>query len=343
MELIQMVEENEDTVKTKKVPAMLAMAAACAFASGQPRSLSWEEWPPLAEGVAGGAIAHVGDSIVYAGGTTWRNGEKHYLRDVLRYSPKSKKWTAGPSLPEPLAYGAYVQGDSFLEIYGGTGEKSISQNCWRLEQGAREWKQCGVLPKSSLFAGAAVVSKDVLLFGGCRDAVGLSTCTSSVMRRNAQGKWAQVTDLPGGAVALSAVAALDGHVYLFGGCIANSAGGVDNQASAYGYDPAKNSWKKLNPLPGAVRSASAIPLDGRRILIVGGYGDHATPQDAGSAFSHDVWIYDVASDAYEQAPAFPFGISGIGLARYDSGIVGVGGEDRIRGRSLRVVHGHFKE
>jgi N-acetylneuraminic acid mutarotase len=337
-----MPEENKDTMKTKKVPAMLAMAAACAFASGQPRSLSWEEWPSLAEGVAGGAIAHVGDSIVYAGGTTWRNGEKHYLSDVLRYSPEQKKWTAGAPLPEPLAYGAYVQGDSFLEIYGGTSERSISQTCWRLEQGARDWKQCASLPRSSLFASGAAIGKDVYLFGGCRDTTGLSTCTSSVLRRNAQGKWAQVTDLPGGAVALSAVAALDGHVYLFGGCIGNASGGVDNQTSAYRYDPARNSWKQLKPLPLAVRSASAIALDGGRILIVGGYGDGATPQDAVSGFRHETWIYDVASDAYEQAPTFPFGISGIGLTRYDDGIVGVGGEDRIRGRSFRVVHSRFE-
>lgn len=338
-----MIEENEDTMKTKKVPAVLAVAAAYAFASGHPRTLSWEQWPSLAEGVAGGAIGRVGDSIVYAGGTTWRNGEKHFLSDVLQYSPESKKWTAGPSLPEPLAYGAYVQGNSFLEVYGGSGPKAVSKTCWRLEQGAREWKQCGVLPRSSLFAGAVAIGKDVYLFGGCRDGADLSTCTSSVLQRNSRGQWIKVTDLPGGAVALSAVAALDGHVYLFGGCVPSSSGGVDNQASAYRYDSAKNNWKQLKSLPLAVRSASAIPLGGGRILIVGGYGNGATAQDAGPGFRHDAWIYDAASDAYEQAPAFPFGISGIGLTRYGAGIVGVGGEDRIRGRSLRVVHGHFKD
>lgn len=338
-----MIEENEDTVKTKKIPAMLAVAAACAVASGQSRSLAWEEWPALAEGVAGGAVARIGDSIVYAGGTTWRHGEKHYLNDVLQYSPESKRWTAGPALPEPLAYGAHVHGDSFLEIYGGASGHAVSQKCWRLEKGGQEWKPCGVLPRSSLFADAAAIGKDVYLFGGCTDLVDLSTCTSSVLRRNAQGQWAHVTDLPGGAVALSAVAELDGRVYLFGGCTKGVSGGVENQRSASRYDPGTNSWRRLKSLPAAVRSASAIALDGNRILIVGGYGEDATAQDAGPGFMRDVWIYNVETDAYEQASPLPFGVSGIRLIRYGAGIVGVGGEDRLRGRSTRVIHGHFKD
>jgi N-acetylneuraminic acid mutarotase len=330
-------------VKTKKLPAMVMMAAACAFASGPSRGLSWAEWPSLAEGVAGGGIASMGDYLVYAGGTTWRNGEKHYLTDVVLYSPETKRWTAGPALPEPLAYGAYVDGDSFMEIYGGAGQHGVSQTCWRLEPGAREWKQCGVLPRSAFFAVAAAVGKQVYLFGGCTDLVDLSTCTASVLRRDLRGRWTHIADLPDGAVALSAVAELRGRVYLFGGCTANSSGGVENQRLALRYDPGTNTWKRLRSLPVAVRSASAIPLDKNRILIVGGYGQDVTARNAAPGFLQDVWIYNVESNVYERTTPLPFGVAGIALTRYEEGIVGVGGEDRLRGRSARVVHGHFTD
>lgn len=330
-------------MKTKNVPAVLTLAAACAFAASPSRRLSWDEWPSLAEGVAGGAIARMGNSIVYAGGTTWRNGEKHYLAGVLLYSLQSKKWTAGPALPEPLAYGGSIHGNSFLEILGGVGQHGVSQSCWRLEQGAREWKRCGVLPKSSLFAVAAAVGKDVYLFGGCTDLVNLSTCRSSVFRRDPQGKWSHVTDLPGGGVALSAAAELDGRVYLFGGCTANGSAGVENQSSVYLYDPGTNRWKQLRSLPVAARSASAIPLDDSHILIVGGYGEDAKVGTAAPGFLRDAWIYNVRSDSYEQATSLPFGVAGMGLTRYGHDVVGVGGEDRLRGRSVRVLHGHFAD
>jgi hypothetical protein len=37
----------------------------------------------------------------------------------------------------------------------------------------------------------------------------------------------------------------------------------------------------------------------------------------------------------------PFGISGVALARVGSSIVGLGGENRMRGRSDRLLYGHF--
>lgn len=338
-----MAEEGEGSVMSSRLPAMLAVAAACAFASSQSRGLSWEEWPSLSEGVAGGAIGHIGNSIVYAGGTTWRNGEKHYLSDVRQYSPESKKWTEGPALPETLAYGAYLQGDSFLEVYGGSGQNAVSRSCWRLESGEREWKHCGILPTSTLFAGAASIGTNVYLFGGCSKLTDLSTCTPSVLRRDEHGQWAHVTDLPGGAIALSAVTELNGRAYLFGGCIASGSGTAENQRSAYRYDPAANSWIRLRDLPVAVRSASAVSLGGNRILIAGGYGETGAAQDVVPGFVREVWIYSTDSDTYERGAPLPFGVSGIALARYGAGIVAVGGEDRMRGRSPRVLHGHFTD
>jgi N-acetylneuraminic acid mutarotase len=142
----------------KKSPMGLPAAAACVLAAASGlATISWRDGHPLAEGVAGGAIACMEKNIVYAGGTTWCDGVKHWLCEVWRYSPKSDSWISEAALPEPLAFGAYVQSDGSLQIFGGASEKGVSRNCWRLERGAPAWKSCGVLPESAVFAGAASV------------------------------------------------------------------------------------------------------------------------------------------------------------------------------------------
>ena len=80
-------------------------------------------------------------------------------------------------------------------------------------------------------------------------------------------------------------------------------------------------------------------------MIEGGYGatqEERKEHDAEYGFSHDVWIYDVQTDSYEQATPLPFGVSGMELTKVGSAVVGIGGEDRMRGRSARVLYGYFE-
>jgi hypothetical protein len=50
--------------------------------------------------VAGGALLSLPNNrLMYAGGTTWSDGKKQWLKDVFIYDVATDRWTAGPPLP----------------------------------------------------------------------------------------------------------------------------------------------------------------------------------------------------------------------------------------------------
>ncbi len=291
--------------------------------------LSWHEKHLMPDGVSGGASAFLSDELVYAGGTTWRNQVKHWLTDVVVYDPHKDAWSAGPSLPEPLAYGAFVRTPHSLEILGGASDAGLSRNCWRLETGSKRWVTCGQLPIARVFGGAAAIRGDVYLFGGCED-VDLRVCSASVFHRAHSGAWTKVSDLPDGAVALSASAVLKDHVYLFGGCSTQSPSGVRNRDEAFRYDPQTNHWTALRPAPHAARGMTAVALNNHEILLTGGYTDSA------AGFSDTAFIYDTVTDQYAPTTALPLPAMGMELVPGNKSIWALGGEDKPRHRSDRL-------
>lgn len=307
--------------------------------------ITWRDLPPMPIGVAGGASAPLGDGkLLYAGGTTWVGGVKHWLRDVHLYDPARKSWTPGPELPEPLAYGGQATTRDGLEVFGGLNQNGLSKNCWRFNTRQAQWSQAGQLPQDAVLSRVERVENADYLFGGCSDAAVPMHCTSSVWKRDTTGKWTHTGEMPDGAISLRAGAVLDGHIYLFGGC-SEVSGGVVNRDSAYRYDPATGQWRKLGPLPAPVRGMTAATIGAGRILLAGGY--KASAQEAASSgpeygFTDEVWIYDAGQDRYQRATSLPFAVSGIEIIVHNGMILALGGEDRMRSRSHRLIQGTFE-
>ena len=276
--------------------ARLTIATTTLALGGATVNMTWKELQPMPVGVAGGAVGLVADAILYAGGTTWSDGKKLWLRDVRRYDLTSRAWATGPPLPEPLAYGAFVQSAtgievSGIEVFGGLNQSGSSRNSRRLDRGAKAWSSAGTLPQDSALGTAELVGEALYLLGGCPDAADLSRCASTVWRRDKHDEWTRVTEMPDGAVALRAGAVQAGRIYVFGGCLAASPTAVRNLDHAWRYDPATANWQKLRPVPEPVRGASAVAVDDHRILLVGGY--------TASEFSDRAWIYNSENDSYE--------------------------------------------
>jgi N-acetylneuraminic acid mutarotase len=287
----------------------------------------WKDLRSMPEGVAGGAAAILADRIYYAGGATWVDGVKHWLREVRVFDPVSGDWTNGPPLPEPLAYVGFIQSDNAFEVLGGLNETGSSRNCWLLKTHATAWVKSGTLPQDATFARAELVNGMTYLFGGCASATDLTQCTKAVWRRDLAGKWSRVSGMPDGPVALRGSAVVKGRIYLFGGCTAESATAVRNVDEAWQFDPNSNDWKKLRSLS-PMRSMSAMAIDDRRILLAGGFSE---------SFSDAVQVYDTVLDRYEPFANLPFKAAGIEFVRLENFIFGLGGEDRMRGRSQRLI------
>jgi N-acetylneuraminic acid mutarotase len=325
-----------------KLPLTGAYALAAAAVAAQ---ISWQDRRPLPEGVAGGAIASFEGEILYAGGTTWRNGVKYWLSSVHRYDIHANSWSDGPALPEALAYGAFVQSKDSLEILGGMNGDGASRKCWRLDRGASAWVQSGSLSADSLLAGARSVGGHVYLVGGCPDVADLSKCTDAVLRRDASGKWVHVSTVPGGPAAIAAIASVGDRIYLFGGCAPTGPGTIRNLDHAYSYAASTGQWHHLRSLPVAARSISAVALDDRFILLAGGYTasqDDAKKHGTDYGFTPAAWIYDTVHDTYERMEPLPLPVAGMEFVMHGAAVFGIGGEDRMRGRSNRLLEATLK-
>ena len=291
--------------------------------------LSWHEKHLMPEGVSGGATAVLSGQLIYAGGITWRGGLKHWLPDTLVYDRHRDAWTHGPPLPEPLAYGAFVSTPQSLEVLGGASDAGVSRKSWRLDAGSEKWVATGHLPSGSLFATAAILHGELYLLGGCEDTE-LRVCSSSVSRRNHSGTWEKVSEIPGGAVAMSANVELSNQIFLFGGCSPQSPNGIRNRNEALRYNPQKNHWTVLRSLPIAARGMRAVPLNTYEVLVAGGYTDSA------SGFSDAAFIYDTVSDRYTSTTHLPLAVMGMEMVPHDGSIFSIGGEDKPRHRNDRL-------
>lgn len=300
------------------------------------QAIHWQSRAPLREGVSGGNLAFLGDKLVYAGGTTWRQGVKRWLSETLIYTIATDSWSAGAPLPEPLAYGACLRDGRTIEILGGINASGISRHCWRLSEDASRWVPSGVTRTPTVFAKAGLIRSIPYLFGGCDDASDLRGCSDSVFRRTERGEWVHAGSMPQGRLAMPALAVLDHRAYLFGGCSASAAGAVVNRTDAYSYDPDSNGWRALKPLPLPIRGLAAVTLNNHQILLLGG----VTGQQASAPeFLKAVYVYDIAQDRYKASDSIPLPVMGM-EAVFDGRMVwGVGGEDKARSRSHQLIQG----
>src|SRR5205807_1533453 len=98
------VSEVRPLTGTTHVPCSTGILA-CVLSGAALINIAWNPLPPMPTGVAGGASGLLEGTLIYAGGTTWADGVKLWLRDIREYDFAKRAWASGPSLPEPLAYG----------------------------------------------------------------------------------------------------------------------------------------------------------------------------------------------------------------------------------------------
>jgi hypothetical protein len=80
---------------------------------------------------------------------------------------------------------------------------------------------------------------------------------------------------------------------------------------------------------------SAVAIEDRSIMLFGGY--------TASSFSADVLVYDIATDTYKPATPMPVPLLGVEFVMNGRTLYGAGGEDRMRGRSARLLEARMVE
>src|SRR5712671_4504145 len=221
---------------------MRTLTAMLLLAMAPTMTLVWTERKSMSRPEAGGAAGFLDGELIVAGGTAWDGDTKLWLKDVQIYAPRQNVWRSGPALPVPLAYGPFVHPADGLEIFGGTDGRQVHRESWKLDSSKSKWHATGAIPADSLLGRAARIGASVFILGGCPDVADLTSCSDSVWRRDGGGPWRRVSSLPGGPLALTAIAVARNRIYVFGGCAMPTAGALVNRSAAFRYDPQTNAW-----------------------------------------------------------------------------------------------------
>ena len=193
-----------------------------------------------------------------------------------------------------------------------------------------KWSEAGPAHPHPLLARANAAGGSIYVLGGCTDVVDLSTCSNAVLRRTGDGNWERAPASRMGLLRGRHRRDWNAH-FPVRRLLAQKSAPLANRAEAYVYETESNSWKKIRDLPHANRGLSAVALNDSAIALFGGYTD--------SGFTAATLVYDIASDAYRSAAPLPFAAAGIEFLRRADRIVALGGEDRMKSRSARVLEG----
>jgi N-acetylneuraminic acid mutarotase len=287
----------------------------------------WEKLPPLPEPSGGFICAAFGDEIVIAGGTTWRDGVKHWLDTIHAFDVQKKSWRAAGRLPAPLAYPVSGAGTEGLYFAGGSnGEQTHSALAVLTPK--LTTRVIAPLEPRFVYAAAAVLGGELYVVGGAPDQAAVETATNACYAIElASGKTRRLPDLPVAGFITGTAAAGGGRIFVFAGAHWNAAAAeVRNHASAFAYAPAQNRWEPVADYPAANRGLTALALDDEHILIAGGYKNEA------EEFTKEAFIFHTGRGEYRPTTPLPYRAM-VALLKTGEYVYCLGGEDKKKHRA----------
>lgn len=146
---------------------------------------------------------------------------------------------------------------------------------------AQKWVTAAPVPHGAEEVYGIAAGGKMYVFGGL--APGWKAMGMTLEFDPATDRWTRKRDMPAYHHHV-AITQIDGRIYMFGGYAAPEKGQATwiPVANAWEYDPTKDTWRALPPLPTARGSANAVVVNGR-IHVFGGA---TLPKDPGPGFVH---------------------------------------------------------
>lgn len=266
--------------------------------------------PPLPSGRGCAAAGWVDGKVVVAGGSNWSADRttKHFLQDTLIYDQNC--WTAGPSMPRPMAEGMFASDGQALYVAGGLraiNTPDIGVFCLVKENGQWTWRTLPELPVP-ISAGAAVIHNG-MLYVACGQTNDQPSAALYRLDLKSPEKWVQCASLPGNPRLYCAMVSAGDALYLLGGCqLPKGDLPMEVYSDLWQYLPDQDQWHRLNDLPAAGYGWCASPVNGHRILITG--------RVEGVAHD-DLWLVDLQQSWVRTLGRDVLGVSCASLVRVD--------------------------
>jgi len=241
------------------------------------RSKSWVEGAAMPLGREGAQAVTLPDGriVVLGGGVSCVNhnlcDNGHVYNRVDVYNPATNSWGTLASMRNPRYRFAAVVHDGQVYVIGGSNGTMIMASVEIYNSSSNKWMTGVALPQP-LEGADAVVEKD-----GHIDVVGgFSVDDGPILHslnrfdgRTWQSGPPLLQSMEDGAATLGP----DGHIYVIGGY---SGGG--SIAAVQAYDPRRDSWLSVAPLPSPRCCLGAVTTSNGQIYAVGGIGTFGPPQ-----------------------------------------------------------------
>jgi N-acetylneuraminic acid mutarotase len=193
------------------------------------------------------------------------------------------------------------------------------------------------VPNGRAQASALTMGNLLYVIGGLSDGNDFHTATDSVITCSpgSGGVWTKSKPLPN-PLALASAVSINHKIYLFGG-MGPRGGDLVDYADASCFDPNENAWINLAPMPRARRGAAAVAIDARHILIVGGCRN----VKGEPVMLSDALLFDTETNQYQPCAPLPYAALCEQAVIDGNNVYVIGGEDKPRHRTARVVVGHL--
>ncbi len=290
----------------------------------------WEKLPPLPEangGFIGGAL---GNDLIIAGGTNWKDGTKHWLDRIWTFDTSRKAWHEAGRLPAPCAYAAHGTNAQGFFFAGGSSGAKTHASLWQIDPDFSVRTIASDTPRVVSCA-SAVLGSELWLIGGSREQGQGATMTNACHAIDTRtGKTRRLADLPVPSFSSGAAAACGGRIFIFGGARWDAtANAFANLQSTFAWSAKDEHWETLAPYPFAVRGCTAVALDERHLYIAGGYKNDA------EEFTAEAFLFDTKTGHFQKAKALPHRAM-TKLIRSGDFICCLGGEDQKKHRTATV-------
>jgi N-acetylneuraminic acid mutarotase len=189
-----------------------------------------------------------------------------------RYDPATNSWTRIADLPEPVTHaGIAVDGDYVWIVGGFVGHNpgQATDRVWRYDTRNDRWEPGPSLPQPRASAPLVRHQRSLHYFGGLRSDRRTDSSDHWRLDLDSPTAWTPRAPLPDARNHLGGVE-LDGMIYAIGGQYDHD-GPYKDVAAVHGYDPVKDSWRELAPLPdGRSHFEPGTFTANGKIVIVGG-------------------------------------------------------------------------
>jgi len=281
------------------------------------------EKAPLPEPRAGYAAGVLAGKLLVAGGSYWVGRDKQETARVDVFDPQHNAWSRAAPLPRPMCNAASVIYQGELYVFGGMTGNGALQEALRLHGDRWEALSEARLPEPRSSSVAAATSAGIFLLGGFGRPNDVWSAVNTLWFWRPGSSWKELAPLPSPPRFTPAMAIANAKLYVFGGATPDEKS-VRNLDDGYVYDPAKNAWQPLGPLPVARRAWWATTIDSR-ILLFGGYT---------SDFEAEIYEFDPTSGAMRVIGKLPHAVADAKFFVIGKHVFGAGGEagPKIRAR-----------